>query len=132
MNLVQLIYVSRPFDYDNLCLDGILAVARHNNTRDGITGALICREDIYLQLLEGPSDHIANTYARIRHDDRHIEVVKLAENAIDQRMFGNWAMHHDPALSCIWSPAEVQDGAMFRAPKAAVLDMFARMRREVG
>jgi hypothetical protein len=37
---MQLIYASRPFGYDELTLVGILASARRNNERDGITGAL--------------------------------------------------------------------------------------------
>ena len=53
MQLMQLIYTSRPFGFDDATLTGILVTARHNNPRLDITGALICRADIYLQLLKG-------------------------------------------------------------------------------
>ena len=56
----QLIYSSQPFGFDEAMLAGILSGARYNNVRDGITGALICRQDIYLQLIEGPAAAIDN------------------------------------------------------------------------
>ena len=56
MRDMQLIYASRPFGYDDLTLTSILMQARENNARNGITGALICREDVFLQILEGPRD----------------------------------------------------------------------------
>lgn len=46
---MQLIFASRLFGYDNLALKGILTTARRNNRRDGITGALICRDDLFVQ-----------------------------------------------------------------------------------
>ena len=54
MILSQFIYTSRPFGFSGPMLDDILTSARWLNTRDGITGALICRADMYMQLLDGP------------------------------------------------------------------------------
>lgn len=130
MSLVQLIYASRPFGYDNLCLDGILASARRNNTRDGITGSLVCREDLYLQLLEGPGDRVVETYARIQRDGRHTEVVTLVNAPIAERLFGDWAMRHDPVRSWMWTTAEVRSGAVMRASAEEVQSIFARVRHE--
>ena len=78
MREMQLIYASRPFGYDELMLAGILSSARRNNSRDGITGALICREDLFVQLLEGPRDVVTAAYARILQDDRHVDVEQAA------------------------------------------------------
>ena len=50
---MQLIYASQPFGYDELTLVGISAAARCNNARDGITGAVICRADLLVQLRGG-------------------------------------------------------------------------------
>lgn len=50
---MQLICSSQPFGYDELTLVGISAAARRNNARDGITGAVICRADLLVQLLGG-------------------------------------------------------------------------------
>jgi len=48
MDIFQAIYSSQPLGFDSAILSGILLDARRCNTRDGITGALICRADIYL------------------------------------------------------------------------------------
>ena len=39
MDLVQVIYCSRPFGFDNAVLNGILSDARRCNERDAVTGA---------------------------------------------------------------------------------------------
>ena len=63
MDLIQLIYASRPFGFDDATLNAILMDARRSNPRHGITGALVCRSDIYLQLLEGPAAAVDSTFA---------------------------------------------------------------------
>lgn len=87
MKLLQLVYASRPFGYDDLALTGILSIARANNVRDEITGALVCREELYLQLLEGPSEAVTQAFARIARDNRHTEVTQLISNDTDRRLF---------------------------------------------
>ena len=47
-------------------LAGIPMDARRCNVRDGVTGALICRDDLFLQMLEGPEAAVEATHARIR------------------------------------------------------------------
>jgi hypothetical protein len=129
MALLQLTYASRPFGYDEAGLRGILMDARRCNTRDGITGALICRDDLYLQMLEGPAAAVEATYTRIRRDDRHIEVRELTRRQIadDGRLFAAWAMRDDPAQSWVWSRAEVEEGVPERAPEVDVIALFARL-----
>lgn len=127
MALLQLTYASRPFGFDAGMLAGILIDARRCNARDGITGALICRDDLYLQLLEGPPDAVEAAYARILQDDRHIEVRELTRRLVADRMFGAWAMRDDPAASWIWSRDEVHDGAAEQASEAEVLAIFQRL-----
>jgi hypothetical protein len=127
--LLQLVYASRPFGFDAAILTNILFDARRCNTRDGITGALICRDDLYLQLLEGPEKAVEAAYARICADDRHIEVRRLARRMIadDARMFGAWAMRDDPAASWVWSRADVDAGKPELASEDEVLEMFRRL-----
>ncbi len=127
--LLQLIYASRPFGFEANILSSILVEARRCNTRDGITGALICRDDLFLQLLEGPERAVEATYGRICADDRHIEVRRLGRRMIadDARMFGGWAMRDDPAASWVWSRAEVDAGVPEQASEAEVLAMFAKL-----
>jgi hypothetical protein len=99
VSLLRLVYSSQPFGFDEATLAGILLDARRCNVRDGVTGALICRREVFLQLLEGPEPQVRDTFARIGRDDRHMDVaLHLSEPASD-RMFGDWAMLHDPARS---------------------------------
>jgi len=130
-DLIQLIYVSQPFGYDSATLAGILLDARNHNTRDGITGALVCRHDIYLQLLEGPADQVNAAYARILRDDRHVGIKELVRRDVTQRIFGDWAMLHDPEVSWIWSREDIADGQLDRATPADVVDVFTRLSAKV-
>ena len=125
----QLIYRSQPFGFDNATLAGILSSARRNNPRDDITGALICRHDVYLQLIEGPTAAIDALFARIEVDDRHCDVQLLTTEDVTERMFAAWAMLDDEAPSLFWSPEEVATGALEAAGSAALREAFARLRR---
>lgn len=108
-------------------LAGILSAARRNNPRGGITGALICRHDIYLQLIEGPADTIDALYARICADDRHTDVRLLLSEPMGERMFPAWAMLDDEAPSLFWSPQDVVTGVLDRASPAELRAPFARL-----
>ena len=123
----QLIYRSQPFGYDHAILAGILSGARRNNGRDDITGALICRHDLYLQLIEGPAAAIDALYAKIVADDRHGDVRLLLADAVSERLFPHWEMLDDEAPSLLWSPAEVADGAIEKTGPAELTRIFARL-----
>lgn len=130
MTIHQLIYISEPFGFDDGILNGILSISRRNNVRDGLTGALVCRRDIYLQLLEGPEAAVEATYARIKRDDRHLAITPLLSAPSEARLFPDWAMRDDPARSWLWSEAEVGAGAVQSATPADVRRVFERVARE--
>lgn len=128
MDVFRAIYTSQPFGYDSSILDGILMEARRANVRDGITGALICRADIYLQWLEGPELEVRKTLERIERDDRHLDVkVHVAEH-VTERTFAEWAMLHDPAATWIWSQSEIADGALERTTPEEITGFFLKLR----
>ena len=127
MALTQLIYASTPFGFDDTMLKGILLDARRCNARDDITGALIVRHDLYLQLLEGPARLVKDCYARIRADDRHVEPRTLLTRSIKTRLFPGWAMRDDPAQSWVWTIEEVANGAVDRATEDETLGFFQRL-----
>lgn len=131
MDLIRLIYSSRPFGFDQSVLNGILVHARLRNPAAGITGALICRADLYLQLLEGPPDAVGTCYGRIARDDRHVEVTLRHRGRAPHRMFGQWAMRDDPATSWMWDRAAVAGGALDRETPEGFQAVFARLRREL-
>lgn len=127
MSVYRAIYSSRPFGFDDGTLYGILSHARQANPRVGITGALICREDVYLQLLEGPEDAVSKALDRIKRDDRHVEVKVHSEKTMSGRMFGKWAMLDDPAATWIWSRAEVTNDSIARTTTAEVEGFFQQL-----
>jgi hypothetical protein len=129
-DLIQIIYASQPFGFGDDILNGILMSARRNNARDRITGALICRGDLYLQLLEGPRDRVEALFGRIERDNRHIEVNLRVREPVTDRLFPAWAMRDDPARSWMWSPDEVYAGAVERASREELLGVFARLAAE--
>jgi Sensors of blue-light using FAD len=130
MSLMHLIYASTPFGFDNPTLNQILSVARRNNTRDGITGALICRGDLYLQMLEGPRAAVTASFHKILGDDRHADVVLISCGDIKTRMFPDWHMKDDPARSWMWTQDEIAAGVLEKASAADVQAVFARLLRE--
>lgn len=130
MSLTQLIYWSQPFGFDDAMLSGILVQARRNNARDGLTGALIVRGDVYLQLLEGPAAAVGAAFARIAVDNRHLAVRQVSHEPVAARLFPGWTMRDDPARSWIWSAAEVADGALAAASPAEVRGKFERLASE--
>ena len=127
MMMTQLIYWSQPFGFDDAMLGGILIQARRNNVRDGLTGALIVRHDLYLQLLEGPAAAVDRTFGRIRDDNRHLAVTLLCRAEVPARMFPEWSMRDDPAQSWLWTAKEVEAGALERATPAEVVAVFGRL-----
>jgi hypothetical protein len=127
MPLTQLIYSSRPFGFDDAILSQILMTARRNNANAHVTGCLICRGDLYLQLLEGPEEGVNRLYEAIFEDDRHLEVTRRMHRQIETRMFDGWAMRDDPAQSWLWTKAEVDAGALDRATAEEFLAVFQRV-----
>lgn len=132
MSLYRVVDASQPFGFDEAMLNGILADARRCNVRDDITGALICRADVYLQWLEGPEPAVRGAFARIARDDRHLGVQCLLAGSVEGRLFPDWAMRDDPARSWMWSPAEIAEGRVERADEAEVVAVFTRVAEEPG
>ena len=131
MSLYKLIYSSEPFGFDESILIHVLMQARRRNAQDGLTGALVCRADVYLQMLEGPKDKVLETMGRIRADDRHLNVRVRVSEASQTRMFPKWAMHHDPMATWHWTQAEVASGVLDRAGPDQYRAIFRRLARTV-
>jgi hypothetical protein len=128
--LLQIIYSSQPFGYDAAILAGILMDARRCNARDGVTGALICRRDIFLQLIEGPEPAVRAAFARISRDDRHTGIILHASEPAPARLFGAWSMLDDPADS--WLPLEGKDSGFDRLDAAEARAIFTALAARSG
>ena len=127
-NLYRLVYSSKPFGFDTSVLNGLLIDSRENNQKNDITGSLICRADMYLQMLEGPEEKVLKTFDKIKKDDRHLEIeVLLTEKDIKDRLFPNWAMKDDPVESWMWSKKEIADGAVQESSKEKIFNIFKKI-----
>ena len=130
MKTFQLIYSSQPFGYNLEILSSILTTSRVNNKKRDITGALICREDIFLQLLEGPKGDIEETYHSIKRDDRHLNVQNLIDHNVDDRLFPAWAMKDDPVKTWMWSKEEVANGIIKSLTQEEIIKVFEKLSKE--
>ena len=125
-DIKHVIYVSRPTHFDHIVLDNILITSRSNNREVGVTGNLICHSDLFLQMLEGPSEAVHRLYEKILTDDRHADIVKLRDEKSEQRLFPSWAMRNDSHQSWILSRSEIADMSTEEA-----LILFERLAREI-
>lgn len=127
MSLLRIVYSSQPFGFDEATLAGILLDARRCNARDGVTGALICRREVFLQLLEGPERDVRATFARIERDDRHMDVALHMSAPASERMFGDWAMLHDPARSGLLPPPDAIGEGAHRFTPVQAMGIFSAL-----
>lgn len=77
---------------DARVLANILVAARVRNARRDVTGMLLYRDGVFLQLLEGGQVEVDLVMALIRTDHRHQRVTALLEEDIVARAFPSWSM----------------------------------------
>ena len=71
----------------------ILEKARKHNAEKGITGQLLYRSGIFMQLLEGDKEEITSLLGRILLDsDRHENIKILLNQPMEERVFPDWSM----------------------------------------
>lgn len=90
--IYQLVYCSRVAAASADETARILAVSRVNNARDGLSGALLHKGELFAQVLEGPLAAVERTFERIQCDARHDDVVVLQFASVDRRAFSDWSM----------------------------------------
>lgn len=114
-DLHQLLYVSaaRP-GLSEAEVEAILASARSHNAAQGITGLLLCVDEAFLQVLEGPEAKVRALYARIGSDPRHHGVLCLVDEPVRRRDFPNWSMGYDRLRET------AQNGSLFRLTRSAL------------
>lgn len=135
MPTFRLIYRSHnriPRDQRRAELGAIFSTARSRNRELGVTGALLVRDDWFVQALEGDEATVQELYVRICKDVRHERISVLESGEVDDRVFSRWAMarvsadgDHDIPLI-----ANASRGAVPAAPRPttpeqdAVLDVM--------
>jgi hypothetical protein len=89
----QVVYVSkaaRPLSARDL--QALAEVARENNRRIGVSGALLFVDDTFMQILEGDSEVLDGLLEAIRSDDRHRDLRILSDKQHERRYFEGWSM----------------------------------------
>ena len=106
--MLQLVYISSAHEVitQTTCRD-VLEVSRRNNRRNDVTGLLVAGKRRFLQVIEGPTNAVRATYARIVADPRHHACVLLSEHYLDERRFGYWAMGYTLGGSDLSDNAEL-------------------------
>lgn len=90
--LIQLVYVSNLVGEDESVFAPILDACTRNNTANRVTGMLLYSAGKFMQVLEGERAAVLGTFARIRQDKRHSDILMLSLTETEQREFGNWTM----------------------------------------
>ena len=73
-------------------LGTIFSVARSQNKKANITGALLVHGDWFVQALEGEESAVRSLYEHIAKDGRHERVSLLDAQPVDTRVFSRWSM----------------------------------------
>jgi len=73
-------------------LPNIAESSQRNNAELEITGLLLYSGDHFVQLIEGPREHLTSVYDRICADPRHTAVRRLINSDCTRRLFGQWSM----------------------------------------
>jgi len=74
-------------------IQSILKQARKHNAEKGITGQLIYRSGIFLQLLEGDKAEVSSLLGHILLDSKRHENIRIILNQpMKERVFPNWSM----------------------------------------
>ncbi len=73
-------------------ISDILAKARDFNSKNDITGCLLFHNNQFIQVLEGDKNIITDLLLKIGKDERHFNIIKLAEAEKDERTFKGWTM----------------------------------------
>ena len=91
--LSHLIYASKAEkDLSEKDIIDILKFARKNNEAINVTGMLLFEQGSFLQVLEGEEEVLNKLFTTISKDKRHMDIVKIINEAIPERKFKDWSM----------------------------------------
>lgn len=122
MNTVYyLVYTSTATDpFADNDLFRLLSRSRVANEQTNISGALIYRNGVFVQMLEGNEQDVEQLREKIYSDPRHTGVLTLIRGYAESRVFGEWTMHfivndegdaqtRDTGYRCLRGTGDVED-----------------------
>ena len=90
-SLVRCTYVSCSL-VANTDLQDLLEGSKQRNATWGITSGLMCTDQYFCQVVEGPNAVVDELMGRIRNDPRHHSVRVVLQETIATRQFDAWPM----------------------------------------
>jgi len=120
VSLFELVYTSiacGPLSVSDV--EELMHAARAKNSRLQITGVLLSSGREFLQILEGPEDHVRALFASIEADVRHDSVRTVFSGNITQRGFSAWSMAYRSCSEEEWTLLHHKAPAALDAPGAA-------------
>ncbi|MBZ7358462.1 diguanylate phosphodiesterase [Klebsiella grimontii] len=90
--LTTLIYRSQMHLTQETDLILLVEKANAENAARGITGILLLKDNVYLQILEGDECVLEQLFSKIKQDERHSQVVELMRDYAPRRRFENVGM----------------------------------------
>lgn len=102
VNLATLCYASTATERCSAIEIGLIVeAAKRNNARSNITGVLFFGNNYFLQILEGPRNHLNILYNKIIKDERHTNMQVLELREIGSRCFPEWTIKYirSPAVA---------------------------------
>ena len=74
-------------------IERIVRSARNFNPESGITGILLHKGGMFLQLIEGPEARVRTLFEeRIKRDPRHSNIIEVFSQNSSSRVFDGWSM----------------------------------------
>lgn len=125
-----------PAEQRREVLASIFVASRRNNKELEVTGALLITDHYFVQTLEGEEGRVRGLFDRIRRDERHDEVLVVAEETPAERVFPRWAMARVAADGGADIPLHTTEGRI--GPAAPVpldrdqMALLKRMRNAIG
>lgn len=91
--MIELVYYSEAnHDLSAVDISNILKTARDFNHENQITGCLLYNNNEFLQILEGEKKVVMDLFESIKKDKRHSNVMLLALDYKNDKMFDEWSM----------------------------------------
>lgn len=92
-DMYEIVYCSKASrNLTSKDIQDILKTAHSFNDKYNITGCLLYHNHEFLQILEGDKERIQDLYSLIYEDDRHSDIIMLAEGEKAERTFNDWSM----------------------------------------
>ena len=84
-------YLSKKAEtLENSELESLFKYISEINPTLNITGALLYNNDFFLQVIEGDKDILKDLFSKIRKDKRHINILMILDQKIENRIFQNY------------------------------------------